>query len=407
MNNISKGKSPFYPGQPVPVDFFTGRIDEIKRIARAIGQVESGKPLSVFLTGEYGIGKSSLAGFMRYYSEKNNHLIGIHVLLGGANTIDELATKTVEAVINSQIYEPTITTKIRNALSKYIGEQEFLGFKINFEALKADAPNLSHGYLPFLRDLFSRLRENGIKGIMLILDEINGITGNPQFAHFIKSLVDENALQKEPLPLMLMLCGVEERRREMIQHHQPIERIFDIVEIKPMDSNEMRDFFNKSFGSVSMQVQDTSMNLLCYYSAGFPKIMHLIGDTVFWVDRDGIVDENDAVNSILISAEEIGKKFVDQQVYNALKSKDYHSILEKLGKEKFDLSFNVKNVEKGLSDTEKKKFNNFLQRMKRLNVLKSGDKRGEYIFNSLLVRLYIFMNSVKKKSALSKLLTLP
>lgn len=400
MNNISisKGKSPFYPGQPVPVDFFIGRINEIQRIARAIGQVELGKPQAVFLTGEYGIGKSSLAGFMRYYAEKNNHLIGIHVFLGGIDTIEEVATKTIEAVIKSQICEPTITEKIRNVLSKYIGEQDLLGFKINFDALKADAPNLSHGYLPFLRDLFNRLKENEIKGIMLILDEINGIAGNPQFAHFIKSLVDENALSTEPLPLMLMLCGVEERRTEMIQHHQPIERIFDIVEIKPMDNNEMKDFFNKSFSSVSMQVQDKSMNLLCHYSSGFPKIMHIIGDTVFWIDKDGIVDEDDALSGVFISAEEIGKKFVDQQIYKALKSKDYHSILEKLGKNNpDDLSFNVKNIEKGLSETEKKKINNFLQKMKKLNVIKSGEERGEYIFNNRLVRLYIFLKSVKKK----------
>ncbi|MFH1563646.1 MAG: ATP-binding protein [Nitrospirota bacterium] len=397
MNNVNKGKSPFYPGQPVPVDFFIGRINEIQRIARTIGQVELGKPQASFLTGEYGIGKSSLAGFMRYYAERNNHLIGIHVFLGGADTIEEVAIKTVEAVIKSQIYEPTITEKIRNSLSKYIGKQDLFGFNINFEALKADAPNLSHGYLPFLCNLFDRIKENGIKGIMLILDEINGITRNPQFAHFIRSLVDENALSRNPLPLMLMLCGVEERRMEMIQHHKPIERIFDIVEIKPMSNGEMMDFFNKSFSSVSMQVQNDAMNLLCYYSAGFPKFMHPIGDTIFWIDKDGIVDESDASNGILIATEEIGKKFVDQQVYKALKSKDYHTILSKLGG--LGLSFKKNEIEKQLplSTNEKKKFNNFLQRMKKLNVLKSGDERGEYIFNSLLIRLYILLNSLNKK----------
>ncbi|MBI4655536.1 MAG: ATP-binding protein [Elusimicrobia bacterium] len=397
MNNISKGKSPFYPGQPVPVDFFIGRLNEIQKITRAATQVELGKPQAVFLTGEYGIGKSSLAGFMRYYSEKNNHLIGIHILLGGADTIDELATKTVEAVINSQVYQTTIAEKIRNALSKYIGGPELFGFKINFEALKADAPNLSHGYLPFLRNLFNRLKEDGIKGVMLILDEINGIAGNPQFAHFIKALVDENALNKESLPLMLMLCGVEERRREMIRHHQPIERIFDIVEIKPMDNNEMKDFFNKSFDSASMKVQDAAMDLLCHYSAGFPKIMHIIGDNVFWLDKDGFVNEDDAFNGILIAAEEIGRKFVDQQIYSALRSQDYLTILKKLGKAQFDLSFNVKDMEQGLSAAEKNKFNNFLQKMKRLNVLKSGEIRGQYIFNNRLVRLYVFLNSVEAK----------
>lgn len=397
MNNISKGRSPFYPGQPVPVDFFVGRISEINRIAAAIRQVELGKPQAIFLSGEYGIGKSSLAGFMRFYAEKNHNILGIHVLLGGAETLEELATKTVEAVIRSQIYEPTITEKIRNFLSKYIGRQDFVGFNINFDALKADSPNISHGFLPFLQELLNRLKGNGIKGLMLILDEINGITNNPRFAHFIKSLVDENALSPTPLPLMLMLCGVDERRKEMIQQHQPIERIFDIVEIKPMEEKEMRDFFYKTFNSVSIEVKEDAMSFLCHYSAGFPKIMHIIGETIYWIDQDGIIDKDDADYGILLSAEEIGKKFVDQQVYKALRSKDYHAILTKIGKEKFDLSFQKGTIAKGLTEGEKKKFNNFLQRMKKLNVLRAGDEQGEYIFNSRIVRLYILLKSLEKK----------
>ena len=397
MNNLNKGKSPFYPGQPVPIDFFVGRITEINRIGRAIGQVELGKPQAIFLTGEYGIGKSSLASFMRYYAEKNNHILGIHVLLGGAETLEDVATKTIETVIQTQAYEPTISEKVRNFLSKYISKQELFGFSINLGALKADAPNISHGYLPFLRELLNRVKDSGIKGLFLILDEINGITKNPKFANFIKGLVDENAISKNPLPLMLMLCGVEERRKEMIRHHQPIERIFDMVEINPMDKKEMNDFFIKTFSSVNMQVKDEAIVPMCHYSAGFPKIMHIIGDNIFWLDRDNIIDKDDALKGILFSAEEIGKKFVDQQIYKALHSKDYRSILAKLGKEKFDLSFQKVIIEEKLSAAEKGKFNNFLQRMKKLHVLKSGDELGEYVFNSRLVRLYILLNSVEKK----------
>jgi len=82
---------------------------------------------------------------------------------------------------------------------------------------------------------------------MLILDKINGITRNKQFSHFIKSLVDENAIGKKPLPLLLMLCGIEERRIEMIQHHQPVERIFDVIEINPMNGVEMKVFLPNHF----------------------------------------------------------------------------------------------------------------------------------------------------------------
>ncbi|MBI4845846.1 MAG: DUF2791 family P-loop domain-containing protein [Candidatus Omnitrophica bacterium] len=397
MDNLSKGKSPFYPGQPVPVDFFIGRINEIERIIRIIKQVELGKPQAVFLSGEYGIGKSSLASFLRYYAERNNHILGIHVFLGGAETLEDVAVKTVEAVIKQQIYEETKLEKIRNFFAKYMGQQSLFGLNINFDALKADALNLSQGYLPFLRELLNRFKEDNIKGIMLILDEINGITENKQFAHFIKGLVDENAVSKTPLPLLLMLCGVEERRKQMIDKHQPIERIFDIVEINPMNETEMKEFFTKTFNSVNMQVVDDAMVFLCKYSAGFPKLMHIVGDSTFWLNNDAFVNKNDATAGIIEAAEEIGRKFVDQQIYTALHSSDYRSILAKLAKEKFDLLFEKGDIEKGLSESERKKFHNFLQRMKKLGLLKSGEKYGEYIFTNRLARLYIRFKSLEDK----------
>jgi hypothetical protein len=398
VNNINKGRSPFYPGQPVPVEFFVGRAAEIRRIQRALNQVEQGKPQAIFLTGEYGIGKSSLAGLTRLIAGKDNHILGIHVLLGGTETLEDVATKTVEAVIKAQTYEPAVSEKIRNFLSKYIGDQSIFGLNIKLSELKADGPNISHGFLPFLQELMNKVKEDGIKGIMLILDEINGITGNPQFAHFIKTLVDENALSRSPLPLMLMLCGVEDRRKEMIRHHQPVERIFDIVEIEPMNENEMKDFFAKTLASVGIRVEDEAMDYLCHYSAGFPKIMHIIGDAVFWIDKDDVIDEDDALEGVVDAAAEVGRKFVDQQILKALRSKDYRSILAKLGRKEVDIMFFQKTeIEQELSPEEKRKFNNFLQRMKKLQVLRSGDERGEYIFNSQLVRLYLLLNSSAKK----------
>jgi len=152
-----KGINPFYPGQPVPVEFFTGRMKEIQRIIRAIEQVEQGKPQAVFLTGEYGIGKSSLAGFLNFFAEKNSYILGIHVFLGGAETLEDLAEKTVESVLRQQMYEEKKSEKIRNFLAKYIGQQNLFGININFQQLKADAPNISRGFLPFLGELLERL----------------------------------------------------------------------------------------------------------------------------------------------------------------------------------------------------------------------------------------------------------
>ena len=185
----------------------------------------------------------------------------------------------------------------------------------------------------------------------------------------------------------------------MIQKHQPVDRIFDVIEIESMDVKEMEAFFQRAFDSVSMPVEPSAMSILTQYSAGFPKIMHLVGDAAFWIDRDGIIKQADALTAVFLAAEEVGKKYVDQQVYRALRIPDYKSILAKIGKMDPDtMSFKKADVASGLTESEKKKFNNFLQEMKSLNVLRSGDVPGEYIFNVRMVRLYIWLQSLEEKN---------
>jgi len=395
MNYQEKSRSPFYPGQPVPTEFFTGRLKEIERIERALIQTQQGKMQVLFISGEYGIGKSSLANYSKFIAEKNYNLLGIHVFLGNSNTIESLAQKTVETILREQIYNEKVLDRIKNFLSKYIGKQELFGFSINFEALKNDIYDISRGFLPFLKNLYDRVKEDNINGILLIFDEINGIAKNPDFAHFIKTLVDENATSTNILPLTLILCGTEERRKELVERHQPIERIFDIIDIKSMNEDEMREFFIKAFNSVDIKIEDKALKLICEYSSGLPKIMHIIGDNIYWIDKDKLVDLNDAKEGILLAAEEIGRRFVDVQVLKAIHSKDYKSILSKIV-QKPKKSFSKKEIEENLSQREKEKLHNFLQRMKKLNAIRSLE-RGNYEFINPMIPLYLFLNNLRKK----------
>jgi hypothetical protein len=400
MMQIQKGKSPFYPGQPVPVELFVGRIGQINHIVeRGVGQVTAGKPVTMYVQGEYGIGKSSIAGFVQWLAEREHGMHSLYAPLGAAETLENVGAAILEATLRSGAFDPKRSERVRNWLAKYIGQQSLFGLAVHADALKKDGPTIASGILPFLGEALNRLSDMAIRGIFLVLDEINGITGNPKFAHFIKGIVDTNAMSREPIPLLLMLCGVEERRREMIRHHQPVDRIFDVIDIQPMSQEEMQDFFTRSFETVQITVDPAAMNLMTEYSAGFPKIMHLVGDAAFWRDQDGVITEEDALDAIVIAAEEVGKKYVDQQVYKALRGKEYHSILAKIAKMGPDsMSFKKADVVSGLTATENKKFNNFLQKMKALKVLRSGDVRGEYVFNMRMVRLYIWLQSLQENA---------
>ncbi len=397
----SKGRSPFYPDQPVPVEFFVGRSAQIDHImTRGVGQVAQGKPVSVFLEGEYGIGKTSFARFTQWMAERNNGLLGIYATLERAETMDEVGAAVLEATLRSGAYNPKLGEKIREGMARFVGQQSLFGLTIHAEALREEAPNITRGLLPFLGQTLERVRADGATGVFLVLDEINGLANNPKFAAFLKAVVDSNApisLEKPTLPLLLMVCGVQERRRQLIAQHESVGRIFDVVNIERMTAGEMNDFFRKAFDSVHMTVDSSALDVMTHFAAGFPKIMHLIGNAAYWLDRDGQVDGGDAAWAITTAADEVGKRYVNQQVDAALHSSDYRSILAKIAKSvAIADSFMKRDVEKGLTEAEKRKFNNFLQRMQRLKVLRRGDVQGEYVFNMRMVRLYIWMRSSRE-----------
>ncbi len=397
VSRTPKGKSPFYPGQPVTGEMFVGRDSQIEHImGRGVRQVEDGKPVAIYVQGEYGIGKSSIAGYTQWLAERNHGLHGIYAPLGSAETVNDVGAAVLEATLRSGAFEPTRSEKIKHWLAKYIGEQSPFGFTLHAEEMKKSAPTIATGLLPFLAEVLDRLKPTGIKGIFLILDEINGITAEPKFSHFIKSIVDTNALSRQPLPLLLMLCGVEERRRDMIQHHPPVDRIFDVVEIEWMSEAEMKAFFTKTFDSVQIRIEPEALDLMAEYSAGFPKIMHLVGDAAFWLDQDGVISKEEAHRAVVLAADDVGKKYVDQQVYKALRSKDYHSILRKIARTGQGMTFQRSDIEKGLTEVERRKFDNFLQKMKQLKVIRSGDVKGEYVFTVRMVRLYIWLESLQR-----------
>ncbi|MBI4459701.1 MAG: ATP-binding protein [Acidobacteria bacterium] len=82
--------SPFTPGLPVPPEFFVGRLGEINRLRKKVARSASGRLEVGFLIGERGIGKSSLASFVKLLSEREHGMLGLHTFLGGVDSLEEM-----------------------------------------------------------------------------------------------------------------------------------------------------------------------------------------------------------------------------------------------------------------------------------------------------------------------------
>ena len=116
------------------------------------------------------------------------------------------------------------------------------------------------------------------------------------------------------------------------------------------------------------------------------------------MNEDGRIDFKDAIDAVYEAANDIGRKFVDKQIIDELKSTDYKEILMKIAKiGPLKTKFKRKEIVEGLEETQKNKLDNFLRRMKSLGVIKSGEIPGDYEFTQRLVLLYIWIQSLRNE----------
>ena len=394
---MAKEYSPFTPGVPVPIDFFVGRDSEVRAIVDKAKSACAGRIERIFVYGERGIGKSSLCRMARVIAEKDGSLLGVHVFLGGVNSLQEMVRRIFEKILKDNIDRPW-HQEIRSFLGQHVREVGLFGVSVEFNADVKELTQLVNQFASSLRRLIQHLGHDK-KGIMLILDDINGIAGSEEFANWLKSLVDEIATSDQPLPLLLVLVGLPERRAQLLKSQPSLARVFDPVDIKKLSQDETNEFYRQSFLKVGIQIDKEALDTLWRYSGGYPVLAHEIGDAVFKVDVDNVIDDHDALQGVLRAADVIGQKYIEPQVYDAIRSQRYRSILRKLANKPFETQFKRKDAVASLNPDEAGVFDNFLSKMKKLGVLmedKDTD-RGGYKFTSDLQYLFMWLEAQRAK----------
>ncbi len=396
MANVSIGtkESPFTPGRPVAVEYFVARHKEIERIERAVRQTLAGRNENVFITGERGIGKSSLAWYTHHLAEKET-LLGAYCYMGPAKSLEDVAGVVFQRLLEE--CDKSALEQLKESFRKYIKSINLPFLGVEFTDDKSDLKDLVKGFIPALRHVYEVSKQNGKNGLLIVMDDLNGVTDLAEFSMFLKSTVDGIATSGEKLPLLLILVGIPERREDLLKHQPSVARIFDIIDLPLMDETESREFFLKTFAEESITVSNDALSLMVQLSGGYPMLMHEVGDAVFWQDTDKNIDISDAKQGIMEAARTVGKKYIDPQISKVLKSKTYSSILWRIGK-KLPLggAFKRQELLKEIPTAEQKNLDNFLNRIKKLGIVDDADVRGEYRFVNPLFHLYVWYEAKSK-----------
>lgn len=394
--------SPFTPGLPVPIELFVGRENEIGRLSEHVREAVQGRLRLAFLSGERGIGKSSLAAYIKAIAEREHNMLSAHVMLGGANTVDELVRRVFESVMHES-KEKKWYDSVKDFFGKTVRNVDLFGIKFTFAPEQDQLTALTRNFAQALLQLTGRLAsEKRAVGFMLILDNINGLAESKPFADWIKSLIDDIAINCQ-MPLCILLVGTDERRQSLIELNPSLARSFDMFNIRPWTDGDTAKFFTEAFGSVGVTIDKGAMQVMVRYAGGMPSVAHEIGDAALREDADKKIDVHDATRGIVSAAEVVGQKYIRHQVLNAIKSKKYKTILQDLvGAHATDLKFERSELMTMLPHDEVG-VDNFLRRMKELGVIVADDDEGVgcYKFSSYILATYVFMtaNSTAQSSA--------
>jgi hypothetical protein len=393
---IHKENSPFTPGSPVPVELFVGRSEQIEELTHYISQSLSGKQQNVFLLGDRGIGKSSIAAFIHFWAEKYKDMLGVHIFLGGITDLNDVVRHVFEEILKESKGERWFEN-IKGFFGKYVKEVGLLGISLSFSPPEDKIREITKNFPEALFNLLEKL-EKQKRGLIIILDDINGVAESEEFANWYKSFVDKVATHYSDFKVLVMLIGLPEVWDTLLSKQPSLTRVFRVVEIERLSERDVKKFFSRAFNKVDMEVHNKALNFMARYSGGLPILMQEIGDAVFWNDEDGIIDSKDATVGVIVAAERIGRKYLDPKIYRAIRSKKYKSILRK-----FDYpisrSFTRKELMEKLNKSEKKVLDNFLQKMKDLDTIEQDIEkgRGTYRFVNLIYPLYIWIESERDK----------
>lgn len=380
--------SPFRPGQPVPGEFFVGRTAEIERLRALVRASARGRFGIGFVSGERGIGKSSIAGFVRHLVEREDDAVGCHVFLGGVQDLSEMLRRSFDRLLKESIDRPW-QEQVRDFFGNRVRQVGLFGVTLELALSETEVAAIQHDFVPSIRRLLDQLGSHK-RSLFLILDDINGLARSAAFANWLKSSVDEIATSEQPTRLCILVVGLEERRAELIARPPSLARVFDLVDIGPWSDEEAHEFYRHSLDVAGASIGERELDFLVRFTGGLPVLAHEIGDAVWRAARTPEIRTADVTSGIAAAAEVIGRKLLEPGVFRAVRSERYRAILRRIAATP-RIRFTRAELLERLPEKEKRVLDNFLRRMRKLGALESDPEvKGGYRFPNRLHALYFY-----------------
>ena len=342
--------NPFKPNSPVPPGMFIGRIDEVMRLEAQLFQTKAGQPTNFLLTGERGIGKSSLLlyltalaeGRIGIESEKLNFLV-IDTFLDQKTTQVGLVKK-IEFNLSKNLAKTETARKIFADTWDFLKRIEVAGVKIangkNHDLDETDFEKFVYSFAETINRLCESNSEENIfnanyDGVLLLIDEADNCSPELDLGTFLKLFL-EKLQRRNCNRFMVGIAGLPNIKQILLNSHPSSLRLFEDIIVDQLTGKEVERVIDKclneaeKLNGIKTEITPTAKRVLVNLAEGYPHFIQQFGFCAFSRDQDNILDENDCLDGALKprgALDLIGERYYRDNFYNKIQKENYRQVL--------------------------------------------------------------------------------
>ncbi len=331
--------NPFVPNGIAYPGMFIGRFDEISAIEQALFQTRNGNPQHLLLTGERGIGKSSLLfyadlvarGEIKSEGTKFNFLTVTTDLAGVLSQVGII--KQIARELRSKLRSHKALQDKARKVWEFLSGWEVLGVKYHGRDDELDPDELLDELVSIIGDV---IISEQFDGVALLLDEADSPPVVAGLGEFVK-IFTERLAKRDQSKMLLVLAGQSLIVNKLRESHESPLRVFQIIEMHPLESIEREDVVRRGIEIANEKnerktsLDEDALKLIASLSEGYPHFVQQFSFSAFQFDDDDRINEADVsfgAYSENGAITQLGAKYFSEMYYSKILSSEYRKVLD-------------------------------------------------------------------------------
>jgi hypothetical protein len=228
---------------------------------------------SVFIHGDRGVGKTSLAQTVAYKQQSSSR-DPVFLACSPDATFRSIMR---DAITELQNNDANRSSKYATAHKGTLGLPGVASYQVHITQARADSvPELSMD----LNRVVAILSDIGAKeDRVVVIDEFDRIASDAErshFADFIKQIGDQR------IGIRFVFCGVGESLEKLLGAHASCYRYLESVELPRLSWDARWAIIDRASSALNVSVGDRARYRIAAISDGFPHYVHLVCEKLFW-----------------------------------------------------------------------------------------------------------------------------